>query len=707
MYILPSKKRDLVLSEKSLPFEDYIAIELNNINELNISPLTFNKKNWGHLKKIKFRNINKLNVLTQYYGISSLVHFENVTIPEISSNAFPILSELRIVSCNIRVIRSKAFGALDISSISIENTSIQHVENGAFCERSLLNNLRLDHVYLKTLDSNAILSGINNLSIQHSNITDIYHGGINNTVATVQLSNNIISNVKQNGIIINGWNYIVMENNTFKTLQTNAISIYCTHLSKDMLFEFVGNALGEIKSNSLNFDFNLEEINTKDNNTKGLKRTVRIDENYFVKTCDCDFFNFLKNAVNSDIVQLLYETSFCNINHALSQCFNKPEGLLNIKNFTDTICVQHVICNTKTNIETTKTRMFPGLTSTFDLVFDGNENEDLLVRYACAALVILMLVILLCIACLYIRQNRVLSKVKSNVFMNIYSKMFTRNSSDKCQSKTKMFTNDYSELNKNLKIEMSDITLDSQIHGEHIYVNKATQTLPEELTQELLQNLRFKLEDPNEYCLARDMIEHLYDLIKIEESCNNNVYSTRPDNHYMASVIADPTDNIYDEIEIRPNRADTSTSSSKHPKYRSQFDVGQSRSNVLSTFQRNMSSPDRTLSPSIIKNKKKFVSVGTRVPSPDKLLPYDFPPNIRTVTLLDEYQMPRDNKSSYIYSELIPSSPDKPQEPRDQLKLLDDAINIYIDTSLRRSRQNDLYHNRPLPSKPEPPDCSA
>ncbi|KAI5701780.1 hypothetical protein M8J75_013275 [Diaphorina citri] len=448
-------QQDLVLSEKSLPFEDYIAIELNNINELNISPLTFNKKNWGHLKKIKFRNINKLNVLTQYYGISSLVHFENVTIPEISSNAFPILSELRIVSCNIRVIRSKAFGALDISSISIENTSIQQVENGAFSERSLVYNLRLDHVYLKTLDSNAILSAINNLSIQHSNITDIYQGGINNTVTTVQLSNNIISNVEQNGIIINDWNYIVMENNTFKTLQTNAISIYYTHLSKDMLFEFVGNGLVETKSNSLNFDFNLEEINTKDNNTNGLKRTVRIDENYFVKTCYCDFFNFLKNAVNSDIVQLLYETSFCNINHVLSQCFNKPEGLLKIKNFTDTICVQHVICNqwrgnTKTNIETTKTRMFPGLTSTsnssgsdvpwlneYDLVFDGNENEDLLVRYACAALVILMLVILLCIACLYIRPNRVLSKVKSNVFMNIYSKMFTRNSSDKCQSKIK------------------------------------------------------------------------------------------------------------------------------------------------------------------------------------------------------------------------------------------------------------------------------
>lgn len=528
-------------------------------------------------------------------------------------------------------------------------------------------------------------------------ISDIYSGGINiTTVPSVEMSNNIISTIHENGIILNNWNIITMENNTFKTLRSNAFSIYNSEEARNMTFRFIGNALGETESQSLNFRFG--ELRTKSNNADHLNINISVNENYFVKTCYCDFYNFVKDAVNADFVRMFYETSYCNINLVLSQCFKKPEGLLNVKNFTDTICVQNIVCNTQTNIETTKTRLFPGLTSTFDLVFDGNEGEDILVRYVCVALVILMLVILLCITCLYIKQSHVFSKVKSNIFMTLYSKIFSRNSSSKCPTKTKMFSNDYSELNKHVletKIDMNDIVLDSQVQYDHMYINKATQTLPEELTQELLQNLRVKLEDPNEYCLARDMIEHLYDLIKIEESCNKNVYSAGGETHYMSTAIGDKHDNIYDEIEIRPSRTDVSTSSSKHQKSLAGSLRGQP--SVLSTFQ---SLPDRTLSPPVIRNNKKFVNVGTRAPSPDKLLPYDFPN--KRVTLLDEYQLPRDNNNSYIYSEL-PPNPDSTQLPRDQLRLLDemnDAINIYIDTSLRGSR-NDVYFNRPLPSKPD------
>ncbi|KAL1456653.1 hypothetical protein WDU94_001366 [Cyamophila willieti] len=484
-----------------------------------------------------------------------------------------------------------------------------------------------------------------------------------------------------------------MENNSFKTLYSAAISIYSSKVyDRPYTFNFIGNALGEVNSNALNFDF--ENLINKSNTN------IVIDENFFVVSCNCSLFDFVKDAVSNGVVSSFYTTSYCNINTKLSQCFNKPEGLLNIKNFTDTICVQNLVCHSNANIETTKTRMYPGLTSTFDWVFDGNEDEDILVKYVCASLVILALVILLCITCLCMKQSRLLSKMKSNFFTNIYSKIFIRNSSDKCPTKTKMFTNDYSELTKHIKLDMSEIALDSQVHYD-AYVNKATQTLPEELTPELLQNLRVKLEDPNEYCLARDMIEHLYDLIKIEESCNKNIYGGEVNNHYMSNVLGDkPDDNIYDEIEIRPSRADTSTSSSKFQK---SFD-SRSRNNVLSTFQ---NKSDKTLlSHTRIRNNKKFIDVGTRVPSPDKLLPYDFP-NIRSVTLLDEYQMPRDNRSSYIYSELTYSTnPPDASQPRDQLRLLDDAINIYMDASLRGSRQNDLYLNRPLPRRPEPSDSN-
>uniref|UniRef100_A0A8D8XH31 Uncharacterized protein n=1 Tax=Cacopsylla melanoneura TaxID=428564 RepID=A0A8D8XH31_9HEMI len=685
--------QDIVLSEKSLSFQDYKEVEFSNINELNILPGTFNKNNGAGVKKIQFRNIAKLNIVTQYY--SGLVYFDNVTIPDIFNNSFQSgHNELRIVFVNSHIgqIRQNAFSATLIPSIQFTNTSIQRVERWAFSGRAQIENFSLNRVKLKTLESNAIVSAISNLSIQHSNISDINSEGIFiNAAPSVQLSNNIINSVQSNGISFNNWNYVVMENNSFKTLYSTAISI--SGSNRLYTFKFIGNALGEVESNALNFDF--ENLINKSNTN------IVIDENFFVVTCDCSLFDFVKNSVSSDVVSLFYKTSYCNINTRLSQCFNKPEGLLNIKNFNDTMCVQNLKCHSNANIETTKTRMYPGLTSTFDWVFDGNEDDDTLVKYVCASLVILALVILLCITCLCMKQSRLLSKVKSNFFTNIYSKLFIRNSSDKCTTKNKMFTNDYSELTKHIKLDMSEIALDSQVHYDS-FVNKATQTLPEELTPELLQNLRVKLEDPNEYCLARDMIEHLYDLIKIEESCNKNIYSGEVNNHYMSNVIGDkPDDNIYDEIEIRPSRADTSTSGSK---YQKSFDDNRSGINVLSTFQ---NKSDKTLlSHTRIRNNKKFIDVGTRVPSPDKLLPYDFP-NIRSVTLLDEYQMPRDNRSSYIYSELTYSThPPDTSQPRDQLRLLDDAINIYMDASLRGSKQNDLNYNRPLPSRPEPSDTN-
>jgi len=52
-----------------------------------------------------------------------------------------------------------------------------------------------------------------------------------------------------------------------------------------------------------------------------------------------------------------------------------------------------------------------------------------------------------------------------------------------------------------------------------VYQDKGAQTVPEELTHEMLQTLRDKLDDPEDYAEARGMIEHLYDLIRVEETC--------------------------------------------------------------------------------------------------------------------------------------------------------------------------------------------
>lgn len=67
------------------------------------------------------------------------------------------------------------------------------------------------------------------------------------------------------------------------------------------------------------------------------------------------------------------------------------------------------------------------------------------------------------------------------------------------------------------------------------YQDRSTQTTPEELTYEMIQELRDKLDDPEDYAEARIMIEHLYDLIHVEET--GNWYATGGGLDDMTSTI--------------------------------------------------------------------------------------------------------------------------------------------------------------------------
>lgn len=92
-----------------------------------------------------------------------------------------------------------------------------------------------------------------------------------------------------------------------------------------------------------------------------------------------------------------------------------------------------------------------------------------------------------------------------------------------------MSVHDYAELQRH-KIGGPDDVRGSGEVGVRVivYQDKGTQTVPEELTHEMLQELRVKLDDPEDYAEARGMIEHLYDLIRVEETCcsGKSWYST-------------------------------------------------------------------------------------------------------------------------------------------------------------------------------------
>ncbi|KAG8222417.1 hypothetical protein J437_LFUL004876 [Ladona fulva] len=135
---------------------------------------------------------------------------------------------------------------------------------------------------------------------------------------------------------------------------------------------------------------------------------------------------------------------------------------------------------------------------------------------------------------------------------------------------------------------------DDESEGEEIErEDKATQTMPEELTHELLMALREKLDDPENYSEARDMIEHLYDIIKVEEE--RELEEKRKEALRKAQAVAtddededdDDEENLYDVIQPWP----------------------QSGSDVKVSRRRRR------------RENATYNSVGTRAPSPDKLEP--------------------------------------------------------------------------------------
>lgn len=94
------------------------------------------------------------------------------------------------------------------------------------------------------------------------------------------------------------------------------------------------------------------------------------------------------------------------------------------------------------------------------------------------------------------------------------------NGLDNARSISRLSVNEYSErhcLNEPTRVQ--DIIQEPNLHEEIIPTeDKTTQTLPEELTKELLQNLKEKLENPENYVEARETIEHLYVLTKMDDN---------------------------------------------------------------------------------------------------------------------------------------------------------------------------------------------
>ena len=94
---------------------------------------------------------------------------QNVILSELPKAAFPSsAAEVRLVDAEVRTVKRNAFCANTIFSVIFQNTSLHHVEQEAFSERTLIQYMEMTRVWIHVLARGAVKAGINNLTIQHS-----------------------------------------------------------------------------------------------------------------------------------------------------------------------------------------------------------------------------------------------------------------------------------------------------------------------------------------------------------------------------------------------------------------------------------------------------------------------------------------------------------------------------------------------------------
>lgn len=441
---------------------------------------------------------------------------------------------------------------------------------------------------------------------------------MNITVAKATFSNNVFEKIMSRGFVLKYWNRIVMVDNTFHWLEADAMNMPFESLPGVSTYEFsfAGNEVDKFNPGALRFAVEAVE--------GGAGIRAKLTDNRFTQICHCNLISWVQKMVTTEkeAVDEIFNTSSCTVDSVLARCFNVPQGFLNMRNYTELVCGSGdvIVCEETRQGESAVSVVRSSSTDDSEV-----EREKKMLGLIFIVVVCAMVVILVITGILWLRRNgyclqaRIMLLPTTTSLLTMFSTLFQGIGTGglvAARSISRLSMHEYTELQQQQQKQRQGllvITDDNISEGEVEqvpYEDKWTQTLPEELTQELLQSLREKLDDPENYSEARDMIEHLYDLIKVEECCNNNNMPST--SRTIEEYDDEDDDNLYDVIEAP--------------------------------------SPP----PSRLRHKSKTTttcSVGTRAPSPDKLLPYAQVKRNRQPAVVCEYVEPRD-REQHLYTEL-------------------------------------------------------
>uniref|UniRef100_A0ABD2X239 Right handed beta helix domain-containing protein n=1 Tax=Trichogramma kaykai TaxID=54128 RepID=A0ABD2X239_9HYME len=521
-----------------------LTIDIERYRLVDIKPNAFS---W--LKEIGVRDVQNLRLSSNAFkfeaaqlaedGPTTKIMFQGISnIQELPTAVFPsTLAEIRMDNVRISYsIRKDAFCAMNIMKVAVSNSSIYEIESGAFSDRTLIGSLEFVDVKIDIVRNEAFQAGANALLIDHSEIQNMEKNAIVMTVATATLSYTKFCDLRYGSIVFHQWNRIYIDNNSFYRIAADSIhAVFDVAKASSLEFSFSGNYIGEAEPNSLSF--------------VGISQAVsvaRVGSNRFNRSCYCNIESWVRERVGSNAsVSWIMDSSYCTVDKFLSNCYDLPDSYLGMRNYTQTICTPSD--NIKCNEEPVNTHassaaasppsigphQYPKRKGFFDVEMSDPEQlerEKRIIIVACIVAVFSLVLMIFVFVALYMRRRGVCPKLSSGP-LNPNTWFEPTSGMTAATSVSRLSVHEYTGLQPETRIldvtshEDPEVDLEAAAESSHSYSyqeSKATQTLPEELTEEYLRELKEQLNDPQNYAQAKGMIEHLYDLIKVEESCNNN-----------------------------------------------------------------------------------------------------------------------------------------------------------------------------------------
>ncbi|XP_063546440.1 uncharacterized protein LOC134754209 [Cydia strobilella] len=543
------------------------------------------------------------------HGPGMTIELKNLTIPEFPEEAFgSSAAGITMEGIEVRALKTRSFSANTYNTVLAVNCSFALIESDAFAQNSLINNLHFYGCKIHQIATKALLSAVASLNISHTRFEIIDTGAINATIVAVVIQDSKFNKFMEKGFVISSWNKIQMERNSFDELPTRAV-VATSASVKELVFS--ENEIETANAESLMF-IGHAYANSAQN--------VVYKNNYFGTPCHCNITPWLVKVLDVSTGDAFMSQSYCTVDEFFARCFNEPEQNMLFKKFLDSVCnidpsikCEQYKSKKGGNAVEIKNPRFPHKSNSQSGLSDRDKKViGIVIVTALGCAIIAMFVSFIRWMrrkgyCVTVKNFLISSNSSCGTFCDRFCACGMNSGLDNAGSISQLSVNEYSErhrLNEPRAQDLIQETTLPDMYTEQVVPveDKTSQTLPEELTKELLETLKEKLEDPENYVEAREMIEHLYELIKVEESCNTNTPTSMP-----------VDENIYEL-------------------------------------------PFQNTTPRIGKNKKQMISVGTRTPSLDKLTPLS--PYNRQTALAHEYFEPKDF-AVHLYAEIANCDKDK------------------------------------------------